>query len=298
MPMRRGLAATLAAAGLGLLAAAPAQASFHLMDIREVATNPAGPNTSYIELQMYAPGQNLVNGHKVTFYTATGTLLASFTLDKNVTGADSQDTILIGDTATAGTPDFTYEQLGDAVQTFGPGGAACWDTIDCVSWGAFSGAGALPSPVGTPAAAITDGSALVRSIAPGCATLLEARDATDTSSTDFALGTPSPRNNSVTPTEKECTGGGGDTTAPNTTITKAPDKKTTKTKAKFKFTSTENGSTFECSVDKGEFKACSSPTTFKKLAPGKHRFAVRAIDAAGNTDASPAKAKWKVLEKK
>ena len=30
---------------------APAQASFHLMSIREVATNPAGANSAYIELQ-------------------------------------------------------------------------------------------------------------------------------------------------------------------------------------------------------------------------------------------------------
>jgi hypothetical protein len=294
--MRRGLAAILATAAVALGLAAPAQASYHLMKVREVATNPAGPNSSYVELQMYAPGQNLVNGHKVTFYTATGDLLASFTLDKNVTNADSQSTILIGDTATAGAPDFIYEQLSDAIQTYGPGGAACWDVVDCVSWGNFGGAGALPSAVGTPAPAITDGSALVRSIAPGCATLLESTDDTDTSSTDFALGPPSPRNNSVKPTEAACTGGGGDTTAPQTTITKAPDKKTNKTKAKFKFTSSEDDSTFECSVDKGDFKPCTSPTTFKKLSPGKHRFSVRAIDAFGNTDASPAKAKWKVLD--
>ncbi len=294
--MRRGLAATVAGGALVLGLTAPAQASFHLMKVREVATNPAGPNSSYIELQMYAPGQNLVNGHAVTFYTATGTLLASFALTSNVANSDTQRTILIGDTATAGTPDFTYDQLSDAIQTYGPGGAACWDTVDCVSWGNFSGAGALPSPVGTPAPAITDGSALVRSIAPGCATLLESTDDTDTSSADFALGPPSPRNNTVTPTETACTGGGGDTTAPNTTITKAPHKKTKKTKAKFKFTSTESNSTFECSVDKGDFKPCTSPTTFKRLSPGKHRFAVRAIDAAGNTDGSPAKAKWKVLD--
>jgi hypothetical protein len=293
--VRRGLAAVVAAAAL-LGLAAPAQATYHLMSVREVATNPAGPNSSYIELQMYSPGQTHVTGHAVTFYTATGSLLASFVLTSDVPNGDNNRTILIGDTATAGTPDFTYDQLADAIQTYGPGGAACWDVVDCVSWGNFSGAGALPSPVGTPAAAITDGSALIRSITPGCATLLEAGDDTNTSSADFALGTPSPRNNTVTPTEKPCTGGGGDTTAPNTTITKGPDKKTEKSKAKFKFTSTEAGSTFECSIDKGEFKSCSSPTTYKRLSPGKHKFQVRAIDAAGNVDKTPATLKWKVLD--
>jgi hypothetical protein len=284
------------AAALTVLGAAPAQASFHLMSVREVATNPAGPNSAFVELQMYAAGQNLVGGHAVTFYTATGTLLATFALPTNVANSDNQSTILIGDTATAGTPDFTYDQLSDAIQTYGPGGAACWDTVDCVSWGNFTGAGALPSPVGTPATAIPDGSALIRSITPGCATLLEAGDDTNTSSADFALGTPSPRNNTVTPTETACTGGGGDTSAPETTITKGPDKKTEKTKAKFKFSSSENGSTFECSIDKGDFKSCSSPTTFKRLSPGKHKFQVRAIDAAGNVDKTPAKLKWKVLD--
>ena len=263
------------------------------MSVREVATNPAGPNTAYLELQMYAPGQNLVNGHAVTFYTATGSLLASFALTSNVTNGDNQRTILIGDTATAGAPDFTYDQLSDAIQTYGPGGAACWDTIDCVSWGNFTGAASLPSPPGAPATAIADGSALVRSIAPGCATLLEAGDDTNTSSADFALAAPSPRNNSVTPTEKACTGGGG---APDTTITKAPKAKSAKTKAKLKFTSSKAGSTFECKLDKGAFESCSSPTKYTKLKPGKHKFKVRAIDADGNADPTPAKAKWKVLD--
>jgi hypothetical protein len=285
----------VAAAGLALALAAPAQASFHLMVVREVATNPSGPNSSYIELQMYAPGQNLVNGHKVTFYTATGTLLASFTLDKDVVNANSQSTILIGDTATAVTPDFTYDQLSDAIQTYGPGGAACWDTIDCVSWGTFTGAASLPSATGAPAPAIPDGSALVRSIAPGCGTLLEAGDDTNNSSADFSLLPPNPRNNSGAPTETACTGGGGGS-PPQTTIFKQPKKKTHKTKAKFKFRSDEAGSTFECSIDKGDFKACTSPATYKKLSPGKHRFAVRAIDPDGNADQSPAKAKWKVLD--
>ena len=266
------------------------------MSVSEVATNPAGPNSAFIELQMYSSGQDLVNGHKVTFYTATGTLLASFTLDKNVASGENQRTILIGDTATAGSPDFVYDQLADAVQTFGPGGAACWDTFDCVSWGNFSGAGALPSSPGVPAPAITDGSSLTRSIARGCATLLESGDDQNDSATDFELGTPSPRNNSVTPTEKECTGGGGDNSAPDTTISKAPPKKTDKTKAKIKFTSSEAGSTFECKLDKGAFEACNSPAKYKKLEPGKHKFQVRAIDAAGNVDGTPAKAKWKVLD--
>jgi hypothetical protein len=89
-----------------------------------------------------------------------------------------------------------------------------------------------------------------------------------------------------------------DTTAPETTIDKGPKKKSTKTRAKFSFSSSEPGSTFECKLDKKAFAPCSSPTKVKKLKAKKHKFLVRAKDAAGNVDASPAVKKFKVLEKK
>jgi hypothetical protein len=88
-----------------------------------------------------------------------------------------------------------------------------------------------------------------------------------------------------------------DTDAPDTEITKKPKKKSTKRKAKLKFESSEDGSTFECKLDKKPFKACDSPFKKKVKASKKHKFLVRAIDAAGNTDPTPAKAKWKVLAK-
>jgi hypothetical protein len=86
-----------------------------------------------------------------------------------------------------------------------------------------------------------------------------------------------------------------DETAPETTITKKPKKKSTKRKARFKFESSEGGSTFECKLDRKPFKPCESPFK-KKVKPKKHKFLVRAIDPAGNVDRTPAKAKFKVLE--
>jgi Right handed beta helix region len=92
--------------------------------------------------------------------------------------------------------------------------------------------------------------------------------------------------------------GGGNTkdkTPPDTKIVKGPPKKTHKTTVKFKFTSTEAGSAFQCKLDKKPFKACVSPKKYKKLKPGKHVFKVRAIDKTGNVDPTPAKRAFTVL---
>jgi hypothetical protein len=56
----------------------------------------------------------------------------------------------------------------------------------------------------------------------------------------------------------------------------------------FEFSSPDSGAHFECSLDSGPFAACTSPDTVGPLADGAHTFAVRAIDAAGNTDPTPA----------
>jgi CSLREA domain-containing protein len=85
-----------------------------------------------------------------------------------------------------------------------------------------------------------------------------------------------------------------DTTAPTARITKAPKAKSTSTTAKFKFNSNEAGSSFECKLDKGKFKKCKSPKTYKKLKVGKHVFKVRAIDKADNVG-RPAKRKFTVV---
>jgi len=69
---------------------------------------------------------------------------------------------------------------------------------------------------------------------------------------------------------------------------------TDKNKLKFKFVSDEAGSTFECKLDNKPFKSCTSPRTVKRLDEGKHRFRVRAVDAAGNLDPTPDKDKFKV----
>ncbi len=92
-------------------------------------------------------------------------------------------------------------------------------------------------------------------------------------------------------------GGEGDTAPPDTQITKKPKDKTKKKTATFEFTSTEPNSTFECKLDDGPFQPCTSPHTVK-VKKGKHSFQVRAKDAAGNVDGSPASDDWKVKKRK
>ncbi len=82
---------------------------------------------------------------------------------------------------------------------------------------------------------------------------------------------------------------------PNTAITKAPPARTSSRTAKFNFTSTEAGSKFQCKLDGGAFKACSSGKTYTGLGKGSHTFRVRAIDKVGNVDGSPAAKTWRIV---
>ncbi len=101
----------------------------------------------------------------------------------------------------------------------------------------------------------------------------------------------------VDPTQPEWAPAPPDTAAPETEITKAPKDRSAKRKAKYRFESSEQGSTFECKLDKAGFKPCLSPRRYKRLKPKRHRFRVRATDAAGNTDPTPAKDRFRVLER-
>jgi hypothetical protein len=64
-----------------------------------------------------------------------------------------------------------------------------------------------------------------------------------------------------------------------------------------RFQSSEAGSTFLCRLDKKPFKPCTSPRTYRHLSLGGHRFLVKAGDAAGNFDSSPALVSFKVRKR-
>jgi len=90
-----------------------------------------------------------------------------------------------------------------------------------------------------------------------------------------------------------------DTTAPETTITSAPATITDDPTPTIEFASSEAESTFQCRYDTEAFRACSGPgatdTPAAALADGPHTFQVRAIDAAGNADATPATAAFTLV---
>lgn len=85
-----------------------------------------------------------------------------------------------------------------------------------------------------------------------------------------------------------------DATDPDTSISSGPPVLTGRTTASFAFASSEPGSRFQCSLDGAVFGACSSPKAYSNLSGETHTFRVRALDAAGNLDPTPAAKTWTV----
>ena len=79
-----------------------------------------------------------------------------------------------------------------------------------------------------------------------------------------------------------------DRTPPETTITAGPSGTIETTSASFGVSSNESRVTFHCRLDGGSWVLCTSPKVLADLSYGAHTFEVRAKDAAGNLDATPA----------
>jgi hypothetical protein len=87
--------------------------------------------------------------------------------------------------------------------------------------------------------------------------------------------------------------GPGDSAAPETTITAAPGEFTNHKASVFEFVADEEDVIFECSIDAEPPATCASPFT-RALDDGPHTFSVRAVDAAGNGDDTPAEHLWTI----
>jgi len=86
-----------------------------------------------------------------------------------------------------------------------------------------------------------------------------------------------------------------DTTSPNTSVVSGPANPTASTTASFTFGSDEAGVSYEAQLDGAAFVPVANPTTYTGLSLGSHTVNVRARDAAGNVDASPASYAWVVV---
>lgn len=104
---------------------------------------------------------------------------------------------------------------------------------------------------------------------------------------------PNDANNSATASTTVNAAQDPDTAPPDTSITGGPSGLVNSSSATFSFSS-EAGATFQCSLDGGAFTACSSPKAYTGLSEGQHTFEVRATDAAGNVDSTPASRTWTV----
>ncbi|NVJ19810.1 OmpA family protein [Myxococcus sp. AM011] len=83
---------------------------------------------------------------------------------------------------------------------------------------------------------------------------------------------------------------------PDTRITASPPVNTASTDAEFSFNSVTGDprDTFECSLDGAPFALCTSPINFTGLPEGTHTFQVRAVDADGDVDPTPANFIWSI----
>lgn len=95
-----------------------------------------------------------------------------------------------------------------------------------------------------------------------------------------AYGTPFRRTQTVTIT--------ADCTPPSTSIDSGPDSLTNDPTPTLTFRAAGGGGGFQCSLDGSSFDPCGSPLTMSTLVDGPHTFRVRAVDAVGNIDPTPA----------
>ncbi|WP_028064847.1 PKD domain-containing protein [Solirubrobacter soli] len=89
-----------------------------------------------------------------------------------------------------------------------------------------------------------------------------------------------------------------DTAAPATTLSSAPHGTISDPRPNFFFSASEAGAKFQCRLDgagrAGAWFACENPYRPSALADGEWTFSVKAVDAAGNEDATPATATFTI----
>ena len=205
------------------------QADHHLVRIAEVFAGGDAPpleNVEYVQLQMTSSGQNFFGGTNstVTLFGEDGAVTATQPLPGNPANGQRGRRVLLGAQDMAplfpgpdDDPDFEWSPDNYLSLT---GGAACFTSgvfgpIDCVSWGAYDGTPAPPSPTGGNAPALASGVALIRRTSPCSGGLIDTNNPGDLTP---GPQPPDPQNNAA----PAATG-----VPANTTITKKPRKRAT-----------------------------------------------------------------------
>ena len=85
-----------------------------------------------------------------------------------------------------------------------------------------------------------------------------------------------------------------DTVAPDTALLSSPSGQIEGRDAALEFATNEPGAGFECSLNGGAYLSCGSPKVYTGLADGSYTVAVRAVDGAGNRDATGVSASFSV----
>jgi hypothetical protein len=264
------------------LFAPSAQATFHLINISQVYPGSvAQPESSYVELEMYAPEQNFVANHSVRLLDADGDEIKTLVFASDLPDpSETGQTILIGDDGVEAAFGVKPDLIDPDFKVPAAGGAACWDTLDCVSWGDFSATTTPSSGVPADPPGIPDGLALTRFVSGGsCGNRLDGADATGDSDQDFGDAAPSPLSYATVPPPPDCV---SPLPTPVTTIEEKPANPTKSTNAKFTFQANPAAQGFECRLDLGAYSSCDAGSVdYGSLAEGVHSFRVRGVNANG-----------------
>ena len=198
---------------------------------------------------------------------AQGQTGAQYTIEVSNPGtAETNDTVTVADTLPAGLT---------ATAISGSGWSCSLSTLTCTRSDALAAGSSYPNITLT---------VNVASNAPA--------SVTNSATVSISGDSNASDNTSNDPTTIEA-----DTTAPDTTITSMPPNPSNSNAASFSFSGADSGTgvaSFECKLDGSSFTVCTSAQSYSNLADGSHTFQVRAIDGAGNADATPASYTWVV----
>ncbi|HVR73642.1 MAG TPA: hypothetical protein VMT52_04895 [Planctomycetota bacterium] len=183
--MRKTLSLAILAV-LFMFFSSPAWADFHIMRIREVMAQYGGdPSLQFVELEMFAAGQNRVQGHSVIFQDSSGKETGRATFGAQVSASANGSSILVATeafgTAFNVTPDLILPE--GIMSPFS--GRVCFDVIDCVAYGAYTGSNA---GYGTPAPGFPVNGLQSLNLRPNPPFVTN-------NSLDYAFAAPTPRRN-------------------------------------------------------------------------------------------------------